>query len=219
LYFSPKRSNKTNRTAWLISFICLFALVWANSLIGTTDMINWLIENTLTAVALLFLIATYRKYRFSTFSYLLICIFLCLHVYGSKYTYAENPLGFWLQDIFDSPRNHYDRLVHFSFGFLLYFPLWECFSKWLKYPSRIAVFLAVTVILSVSGIYEIIEWLVADVFFAEQGQSYLGTQGDIWDAQKDMAIALVGVAIATLLFYLFRILSPENVTNNTLRRN
>ncbi len=205
-----KSSDKTKGESWLVLFSLLFAVVWVNSLIGTTDIANWLIENTLTVISLLFLILTYKKYRFSNFSYLLICIFLCLHVYGSKYTYAENTFGFWLQDIFDSPRNQYDRLVHFSFGFLLYYPMRECFLKWLKYPKRIAYFLPITVTLSVSGLYEIIEWLVADVFFVEQGISYLGTQGDVWDSQKDMAMAFLGAVIAGSIFYIYCKYSNNN---------
>jgi len=123
-----------------------------------------------------------------------------MHVYGSQYTYAENPLGFYFQDVFDSPRNQYDRFVHFNFGFLLFYPMWECFSKWLKYPKGISFSFPVALVLAVSAIYEVIEWQFADIFFAEQGVSYLGTQGDIWDAQKDMGIAFVGVCIAALLF-------------------
>jgi putative membrane protein len=196
-------SDKTRSTTWLALFIISFIAIWTNSIIGTTDIANWLIENTLTVISLLFLITTYKKYKFSTFSYLLLCVFLCMHVYGSKYTYSENPFGYWLQDIFNSPRNQYDRLVHFSFGLLLFYPMQECFSKWLKYPKAIALFLPIAIVLSVSAIYEIIEWLVADIFFVEEGDAYLGTQGDIWDAQKDMALAFVGSCIATLLFYLF----------------
>jgi len=188
----------------LVWYILFFLAIWINSLVGTTDIKNWLIENTLTVIALFFLILTYKKYRFSDFGYLLICIFLCLHVYGSKYTYAENLFGYWLQDFFHSSRNHYDRLVHFSFGFLLYYPLQECFAKWLKYPKRIALFLPVLAVIATSGIYEIIEWLVADIFFIEQGISYLGTQGDVWDAQKDMSMSFLGVVIAFNLFYIFK---------------
>ena len=194
-------STITTKKVLLPFLMLLFIIVWSNSLIGTTDVSNWLIENTLTAISLLFLILTFKRYRFSNFSYLLICIFLCLHVYGSKYTYAGNTFGFWLQDVFGSPRNQYDRLVHFSFGFLLYYPMQECFIKWLQYPPRIAFLLPITVTLSVSGLYETIEWLVADIFFVEQGISYLGTQGDIWDAQKDMAMAFLGAALAFSIFF------------------
>lgn len=210
-----QNSDKTRSTTWLALFIISFIAVWTNSIIGTTDIANWLIENTLTVISLLFLITTYNKYKFSTFSYLFLGIFLCMHVYGSKYTYAENPFGYWLQDIFSSPRNQYDRLVHFSFGLFLFYPMQECFSKWLKYPKAIALFLPIAIVLSVSAIYEIIEWLVADIFFVEEGDAYLGTQGDIWDAQKDMALAFVGSCIATLLFYLFNLFSQQASKNNS----
>lgn len=196
-------------------FLCglLFVSLWINTLVGTTDLKNWLIENTLTVIALLFLIFTYKKYHFSNFSYFLICIFLCLHVYGSKYTYAENLFGYWLQDIFHSSRNHYDRIVHFSFGFLLYYPLQEILSKWLKIPKYLALKLPVLIIISASALYEIIEWLVADVFFVEEGISYLGTQGDVWDSQKDMSVAFLGVLLAAVFYHLYRLFIEAKLNN------
>ena len=189
----------------LFWFVLVFVFLWINTLIGTTDIANWLIENTLTVIALLFLILTYKSYCFSNFSYFLIFVFLCLHVYGSEYTYAENPFGFWLQDQFHSSRNPYDRLVHFSFGLLLYYPLYECILKWLKLEKREAFILPILTILSASALYEIIEWLVADVFFVEQGISYLGTQGDVWDSQKDMAVAFFGNIMGALFYYIYRL--------------
>src|SRR5574339_1244781 len=108
-YRTPLRSNY-----WLIGFIIIFFSIWINSLIGTSDVSNWMLENLLVFLFLGFLTYTYRRFQFSDLSYLLICVYLCLHVYGSKYTYAENPLGFWLQDQFNWSRNHYDRIVHFS---------------------------------------------------------------------------------------------------------
>src|SRR5688572_9436054 len=92
----------------------VFGIIWANSFIGTTDLPNWLLENALVFgfVALLFF--TYKKHQLSDLSYLLICIYLCLHVYGAKHSYAENPLGYWLQEALQTSRNHYDRIVHFS---------------------------------------------------------------------------------------------------------
>ena len=126
-------------------------------------------------------------------------IYLCLHVYGAKYTYAENPFGYWLMDHFDLQRNHYDRIVHFSFGFLLAYPMRELFLKWLKFPKWVAWSLPIEITLSVSGLYELIEWAVADIFFKAQGDAYLGTQGDIWDAQKDMFLATLGAVLATTI--------------------
>lgn len=197
-----RNSILNNKKGW---FIAVFMIVWINSLIGTTDINNWFIENTLTVIALLFLIITYKKYRFSNFSYFLICIFLCLHVYGSKYTYADNLFGYWLQAKLDTTRNQYDRIVHFSFGLLLYYPLQELLSKWIKLPKYLALKLPVLIIISASSLYEIIEWLVADKFFVAEGASYLGLQGDVWDSQKDMAVAFLGAVLAAIAmhFYVF----------------
>lgn len=187
------------RNYWVIFFFIIFILVWANSLIGTTDIHNWILENVLTILFLSFLILSFNKYQFSDLSYLLICIYLCLHVYGSKYTYAENSLGYYLQDVFSTSRNHYDRIVHFSFGFLLAYPMREFFLKWIKYPVMVSWILPIEITLSVSAFYELIEWAVADVFFKAQGDAYLGTQGDIWDAQKDIFLAFIGAIIATTI--------------------
>ena len=186
---------KQNYLLWLITIV--FTIVWANSLIWTSDINNWLLENALTFLFLVVLFLFYKKYQFSDLTYLLIGIYLCLHVYGSKYTYAENPFGYWLQDVFQSERNHYDRIVHFSFGFLLAYPMRELFLKWFQYPKMVAWILPIEITLSISGLYELIEWAVADVFFQEQGVAYLGTQGDIWDAQKDIFLAFSGALLST----------------------
>jgi putative membrane protein len=195
---SPSRVGaKENR--WLQIFIVVFFGLWISTLIGTSDINNWFLENALVFIFLGFLIFTYRKYQFSDLSYLLICIYLCLHIYGAKYTYAENPLGYWLKDTFHLARNHYDRIVHFSFGFLLAYPMREMFLRWLKFPVWVAWVLPIEITLSISGFYELIEWAVADVFFPSQGDAYLGTQGDIWDAQKDIFLATLGAALATTI--------------------
>lgn len=191
---TPLKSNR-----WLQVFIGVFLLCWINSFIGNTDTANWFLENTLVFLFLGALIFSYKKHQFSDVSYLLICIYLCLHVYGSKYTYAENPFGYWLKDEMGWSRNHYDRIVHFSFGFLLAYPMREMFLKWLKFPEWVAWTLPIEITLSISGFYELIEWGVADILFKEQGAAYLGTQGDIWDAQKDVFLAFSGAIIATTI--------------------
>jgi len=195
---SPQRTPfKQNR--WIQLFLLVFLSVWVSTYAGTTDMNNWLLENALVFITLPLFMLTYRKYQFSDTSYLLVCIYLCLHVYGAKYTYAENPFGYWLQDVFHSPRNHYDRIVHFSFGFLLAYPMRELFLRALKYPAWVAWLLPIEITLSISAFYELIEWAVADVFFQEQGAAYLGTQGDVWDAQKDIFLAFSGAILATTI--------------------
>lgn len=185
------------KNRWIQLFLLVFFSVWTSTLIGTSNLSNWILENGLVFFFLGFLAITYRRYQFSDLSYLLICVYLCLHVYGSKYTYAENPFGFWLQEVLHTSRNHYDRIVHFSFGFLLAYPMRETFLSWLKFPAWVAWALPIEITLSISGLYELIEWAVADVFFPAQGENYLGSQGDIWDAQKDMFLATLGAILAT----------------------
>jgi putative membrane protein len=192
-----RKSLTENR--WLQGFLVVFFSIWISTLIGTSDISNWILENALVIIFLVFLTITYRYYQFSDLSYLLICIYLCLHVYGSKYTYAENPFGYWLQSVSGAARNPYDRLVHFSFGFLLAYPMREVFLNWLRYPVWVSWALPIEITLSVSGLYELIEWAVADLFFPAQGAAYLGTQGDVWDAQKDMFLATLGAILATTI--------------------
>ncbi len=184
---------------WLQVFILTFLSVWVSTMVGTTNWSNWFMENALVFLFLGFMILTYRRYQFSDLSYLLFTVYLCLHVYGAKYTYSENPLGYWLKDHLGWERNHYDRIVHFSFGFLLAYPWRELFIGWFRFPAWVGWALPIEITLSVSGLYELIEWAVADIFFKAQGDAYLGTQGDIWDAQKDMFLATLGAILATTI--------------------
>ena len=199
-----KNRTPLKKNIWLQIFIVFFLTNWANSYIGNTDTANWVLENTLVFLFLGFLAFNYKKFQFSDLSYLLVCVYLCLHVYGSKYTYAENPFGYWLKNALDLSRNHYDRIVHFSFGFLLAYPMREMFLKWLKFPNWVAWTLPIEITLSISAFYELIEWAVADVFFKAQGDAYLGTQGDIWDAQKDIFLAFIGSILATTIVSLVK---------------
>ena len=198
------------RNRWLLGTFILFMIVWINTLAGTTDLANWILENILTVLFVSFLFLSYKHYQFSDLSYVLIGLYLCLHVYGSQYTYAENPFGYWLKDFFGLSRNHYDRIVHFGFGFLLATPLREIFMQWLKYPSWVAWLLPIELTLSISAFYELIEWAVADIFFTAQGAAYLGTQGDMWDAQKDVFLALSGAIIATTIVSLVKKIIERN---------
>lgn len=187
------------KNLFLISLLTIFLVYWASTLLRTPDLANWALENMLVFVFLAYLIWSIRRYQFSDLSYTLIFVYLCLHIYGAQYTYAENPFGFWLQETFELGRNHYDRIVHFSFGFLLAYPMRELFIIQLKFPTWVGWALPIEITLSVSGLYELVEWGVADVFFPEQGGAYLGTQGDPWDAQKDMALATLGAVLATTI--------------------
>jgi putative membrane protein len=162
-------------------------------------MANWYTENVLTILFLIGLSISHKKFKFSDLSYFMITVYLLLHIYGAEYTYAENPFGYWLKDALTMNRNYYDRIVHFSFGFLLTYPMRDYFKNHFEWPNWVCWILPIEITLSFSALYELIEWLVADIFFPEEGVAYLGTQGDIWDAQKDMGIAFVGAVIAMAL--------------------
>ena len=191
---TPYRKNP-----WLIALSIGFLILWVVTFLGTTDRTNWVLENLLVVAGVAFLIWSYPRMQLSDLSYLLITIYLSLHVYGSMYTYAENPLGWWLAEQFGSTRNHYDRIVHFSFGFLLAYPMREVFLVAFRWPPWVAWFLPIEITLSFSALYELMEWAVADLFFRDQGAAFLGTQGDVWDAQKDIALAFTGAVLATTL--------------------
>ncbi|MFN6114269.1 MAG: DUF2238 domain-containing protein [Flavobacteriales bacterium] len=187
----------TNRL--LQAYAAAFLLFWAWTFAGTTDRANWFTENALTMLFIGGLALTHRRFQFSELSYSLMFVYILLHVYGAMYTYAENPLGYWLQDLFHGERNHYDRIVHFSFGFLLAYPMRDYFRNHFQWPNWVCWVLPVEITMSFSAAYELIEWAVADIFFPAQGHAYLGSQGDVWDAQKDMGLAFGGAVLAMIL--------------------
>ncbi|MGV3540452.1 MAG: DUF2238 domain-containing protein [Rufibacter sp.] len=186
------------KNPFLITYALLFAGYWAYTGFNTPDLANWWLENTLTFTAIILLLVSYKYFRFSDFSYTCIFLFMMLHVYGSQYTYAENPFGYWVKEVLDLARNHYDRLVHFSFGFLLAYSMHELLWRRTTMRPLFTFLLPVEFCISLGAIYELVEWAVADIFFPTQGMAYLGTQGDIWDAQKDIALAGFGAALTML---------------------
>lgn len=181
-----------------IFYSVLFAAFWVYTGFTTPDLENWLLENSLTLSLIIFLVAFYNIFRFSDISYTLIFLFLLLHVYGSQYQYAENPFGEWLKEQLGFGRNHYDRLVHLGYGLLLTYPIHEILVYGFKISRLLTYLLPIELILSSSVIYELVEWMVADWVYGggEQGMVFLGMQGDIWDAQKDVAMALAGSLVA-----------------------
>src|SRR5690606_33105383 len=133
-------------------------------------------------------------------------LFMCFHTVGTHYTYADVPyerwtaaLGFSINDLFGFQRNHFDRLVHFLFGFLLCYPVREVFMRIVQAQGAWSYYLPVELVMSLSMLYELIEWAVAEIFGGELGMAYLGTQGDIWDAHKDMALASLGAMLGMLI--------------------
>jgi putative membrane protein len=181
-----------------------YVVWWSLLAIAPFDRKDWALENALALALVGTLIATHRRFRFSSLSYLLITLFMTLHAVGAHYTYAEVPVGFWLKDILSLSRNPFDRIVHFAFGFLLVYPLKELLIRTGHVGGFWSVYLPVSGILAQSGFFELVEALVAQAVDPDLGAAYLGTQGDEWDAQRDMAAALAGAALMTVLSRLLR---------------
>jgi putative membrane protein len=173
--------------------------VWTALAIAPRFRADWLLENLPIFVAVPAVLYGHRRFRFSDRAYVQGTIFLILHTIGSHYTYSEVPLGDWVRDVFGLARNHYDRAVHFSFGALLLRPIRELgFGRGrARAPGELAtLFFSVAGVALWSTLYEIVEWLTALVVDPAAGTAFLGTQGDPWDAEKDMACALVGSLLA-----------------------
>ena len=176
----------------------LFAVVFTLSAIRPHHPADWLLENALVVLGVIVLVVFRRRMLFSRISYTLIFLFLCLHELGAHFTYAEVPYQQWFPALAGG-RNHFDRLVHFSYGLLLAYPVREVFLRVANVRGFWGYFLPLDLTMSTSMLYELIEWGAAEFFGGELGQAYLGTQGDIWDAHKDMALAAVGALIAMLI--------------------
>jgi len=183
----------------LLLFIAWFAL-WA---VNPPHPADFVLEHVLTLLFVGFLIWNHGRFPLSNVSYTLVFVFLCLHVVGAHYTYAEVPYPAWfsrlgidIQGLFGFERNHYDRLVHFCFGLLIAYPVREVFVRIARVRGFWGFYLPFDVMMSFSMLYELLEWGVAVVVAGDLGQSYLGTQGDVWDAHKDMALASTGGLIA-----------------------
>lgn len=159
---------------------------------------DWWLENVLVIVGVLVLALTSRIFPFSNTSYLFIFIFLCIHELGAHYSYSNVPYHGWL-GIEDEGRNHFDRLVHFLYGLLIAYPMREIFLRITDVKGFWGYFLPLDLVMSTSMLYELIEWVAAEVFGGDLGQAFLGSQGDPWDAHKDMALASLG-ALITMIF-------------------
>jgi putative membrane protein len=175
------------------------ALLWAVTAVEPFSRRDWLLENLLVFFYCGLLLVTYARFRFSVRSYLLFTIFMSLHLAGAHYTYSEVPFGFWLQDVLDLSRNHYDRIVHFAFGVLIACPLREWLLRVTGIRQGWSYFMTVVMVLAFSGFYEVMEGIVAMLVSPELGAAYLGTQGDEWDSQQDTFLAFAGAIIAMLI--------------------
>jgi putative membrane protein len=209
---SPSRDLAGDEAASLRlhqGLLATYLVLWAVLAVDPVDRRDWMLENVLAVGTFGLLIGTYRRFRFSDLSYILIALFMALHAVGAHYTYEHVPAGDWLRGAFDHERNHFDRLTHGAFGLLLTYPVREVFMRLVHVRGFWSHYFAVTTITALSGLFEILEAWVAQVVSPELGTLYLGTQGDIWDAQEDMTAVLAGSLLCTVLTVLARRMSPR----------
>ena len=193
--------NKSRSIAPLL--LVIFAIFLLLLAINPLYRDVWVAENLILVICIIYVVSTYQRSPFSNTSYWLIFLFCILQTIGAHYTYAEVPFGFWVADLLEIERNHYDRLVHLAFGFFLVLPFKETITRTIKFSSyRSELFLLVLVFFGIGSFYEIVEWLYA-IFYeqaTETADSFLGSQGDIWDAEKDMLLNGLGAWLYLLLF-------------------
>ena len=187
----------------LQTLIVWLALLWIVTAIDPFNRRDWLLENLLIFIYAALLIVTYKRFAFTNLSYMLFGLFLSMHLVGAHYTYTEMPFGLWLQDTFEHSRNHYDRIVHFSYGLLNAYPFRDIFMRAAGVRQSWSYFMAVVGVLAFSGFYEFLEAGVTFIVSPELGDIYLGAQGDIWDAEKDAFLAFAGAIITMSIVWLY----------------
>lgn len=178
-------------------FVIFFALLG----IAPASREVWLAEVIPVAAIFLLLVVTFPFFRFSNVSYGLMAFWLFWHTIGGHYTFADVPFD-WVTDLFGFERNHFDRIGHFSVGFYAY-PIAELFTRRRLAGPVVTTLFALFAIMSVAAGYEIIEWQYAVLEGGEAGIEFLGSQGDIWDAQKDMLADTLGAVCTLVLFWIF----------------
>ncbi len=179
--------------------LCLPVLVFIWSAIRPHDYFTWFLEVFPVIIALPILIFSYQKFQLTNLLYVLILIQAIILMVGGHYTYAEVPLFNWLRDTFDLSRNYYDRVGHFAQGFVPAMIAREILlRKNIVKSGAWLFFIVCSICLAISACYEFIEWWVA-VASGMAAEAFLGTQGDVWDTQWDMFLALIGAITAQIL--------------------
>jgi putative membrane protein len=185
---------------WYVTVFTVMAL-------APVDPKIWWGANVLPIVFVLVLVGTYKAFPLSNASYLLISVWLTLHTIAVHYTYPQVPVGFWLDHWFAFGRNHFDRIVHFSFGFFFTLPLEEVFRKRAKVAAGwLLHYLVIITILGFSAFWEIMEAWVGQIAHPDFEKAMVGHQGDVWDPQRDMASAFYGsILCVTLLAFVRKV--------------
>jgi len=187
-----------NNLKYLTTLLVIFTVVLVWSAINPTDYFTWILEIAPAIIALIILAAIYKRFKFTNLIYGLILIHSCILMVGGHYTYAEVPLFDWIMEFLDQSRNNYDKVGHFAQGFIPAMIIREVLIKRKVVNSKIwfnVIVVAMAMAISVS--YEFIEWFVAEQT-GESAESFLGTQGYVWDTQSDMLYATIGAITALM---------------------
>jgi len=182
-----------------IVLLAALGTVFVWSAIHPHDYFTWILETFPAIIGFFLLVATYRRFPLTPLAYTLLMIHAAILMIGGHYTYAEVPLGFWMRDFLHTARNDYDRIGHFAQGFVPAIIAREILIRRNVVRNRgWLYFIIVCICLAISASYELLEWRVS-VATGAKGDAFLGTQGDVWDTQEDMATALVAAMIAPLI--------------------
>ena len=192
------------RDRYNLVLLIVYAIFWTLLAVAPVQRDAWLLENMLVFVSVPLLVWGYWRLPLSRISYTLLILFFSLHAVGSHYTYSLVPYEAFWNEVFDASindtlgfeRNHYDRFVHFCFGLLLAYPCREVFIRIAGARGFWGYFLPVILMMSLSVLYELIEWGAAVAFGGDLGIHYLGTQGDVWDGHRDMGLATLGAIVS-----------------------
>ncbi|MFN0083497.1 MAG: DUF2238 domain-containing protein [Ferruginibacter sp.] len=175
--------------------ILLFVASWLYFFNSVIDIKDWWMENILVIIFCIILFVSQKKFIFSNASLAFIFLFLLLHVYGARMAYTHNEMGEFLRQTLQLSRNPYDRIVHFSFGFLTTYPLQDYLTYKYSLSKKHLIIIVNVIILCQATMFELIEWGVATFTDSATGETYVATQGDPWDAQKDIILASIGCVI------------------------
>lgn len=188
-----------SRPSSLLAGSALIALALVVSGISPHERLTWWLEVAPILIAMPILFASYRRFPLTDLLYILIFLHAMVLIVGGSYTYARVPLGFWIQDVFHLARNPYDKIGHFMQGFVPAMVAREILLRQGYLSSkRMTAFISVCVALAISAFYELIEWWAA-LALGQGADDFLGTQGDPWDTQSDMFLALIGALVAMAL--------------------
>ena len=180
------------------TLIVIFILFWIALAVDPVHRGIWMLENILVVSVFPIVLVIDKKYNFTNGTFLSLTVFVILHLFGANMTYEKMAYFTWFSEWFDWQRNYYDQLIHFLFGLMVFMSFFEIFFHQ-KYSRKLSYLIAFLFICSISSLYEILEWISMVVFCNAPDCQLLVTQGDEWDAQKDMAFALIGGCMAILI--------------------